>query len=106
MRCGACGSEGTEDGARFCNACGAPFSTDDADVGEASPDRLDDLATTMLQEQAAGLTVSETARRDASADGPITEAIMWAEAGDALDPVGIERGPVTDPTPIDLVGAW
>ena len=106
MRCGACGSEGTEDGARFCNACGAPFSTDDADVGEASPDRLDDLATTMLQEQAAGLTVSETARRDASADGPITEAIVWAEAGDALDPVGIERGPVTDPTPIDLVGAW
>ena len=106
MRCGACGSEGTEDGARFCNACGAPFSTDDADVGEASPDRLDDLATTMLHEQAASLTVSETARRDASADGPITEAIVWAEAGDALDPVGIERGPVTDPTPIDLVGAW
>jgi len=83
-----------------------PFSTDDADVGEASSDRLDHLASTMLQEQAAGSTVSETARRDAAADGPIAEAIVWAEADDDLDPVGIERGAVTDPTPIDLVSAW
>jgi hypothetical protein len=98
---------GAVDGsARFCNSCGSPFSTADADVGEAETDGLDDLASTMLMEQVAGSAMSETARRDAAADGPIAEAIVWADVDDQVDPDGMERGPVTDPTPIELVRSW
>ncbi len=106
MRCEGCRAERVDEAARFCNSCGTPFSSSDADVGEAETDGLDDLASTMLMEQVAGSAVSETARRDAGADGPIAEAIVWADADDQVDPDGMERGPVTDPTPIELVRSW
>jgi hypothetical protein len=106
MRCEGCGAERVDESARFCNSCGSPFSTADADVGEAETDGLDDLASTMLMEQVAGSAMSETARRDAAADGPIAEAIVWADVDDQVDPDGMERGPVTDPTPIELVRSW
>ena len=106
MRCEGCRAERVDEAARFCNSCGTPFSSSDADVGEAETDGLDDLASTMLMEQVAGSAVSETARRDARADGPIAEAIVWADADDQVDPDGMERGPVTDPTPIELVRSW
>ncbi len=106
MRCEGCGAERVDGSARFCNSCGSPFSTADADVGEAETDGLDDLASTMLMEQVAGSAMSETARRDAAADGPIAEAIVWADVDDQVDPDGMERGPVTDPTPIELVRSW
>ena len=106
MRCENCGAERVEEEARFCNSCGAPVSTADASVGEAVTDGLDDLASTMLMEQVAGSAVSETARRDAAADGPIAEAIVWADVDDEVDPEGMTRGPVTDPTPIELVRSW
>ncbi len=106
MRCEGCGAERVDESARFCNSCGSPFSTADADVGEAETDGLDDLASTMLMEQVAGSAMSETARRDAAADGPIAEAIVWADVEDQVDPDGMERGSVTDPTPIELVRSW
>ncbi|MBL6760645.1 MAG: hypothetical protein ISQ15_08230, partial [Ilumatobacteraceae bacterium] len=106
MRCEGCRAERVDEAARFCNSCGTPFSSSDADVGEAETDGLDDLASTMLMGQVAGSAWSETARRDAGADGPIAEAIVWADADDQVDPDGMERGPVTDPTPIELVRSW
>ena len=31
---------------------------------------------------------------------------MWADVDDEVDPDGMTRGPVTDPTPIELVRSW